>query len=42
MRREYDVMDGGESLWINWASGIKAFLVVIGVLAGSFVAAQDP
>ena len=42
MRREYDVMDGGQSLWINWAAGIKAFLVVIGVLAGSFVAAQDP
>ena len=42
MRREHDVMDDGQSLWINWAAGIKAFLVVIGVLAGSFVAAQDP
>ena len=42
MRREYDVMDGGQSLWTNWAAGIKTFLVVIGVLAGSFVAAQDP
>ena len=42
MRREHDVMDDGQFLWINWAAGIKAFLVVIGVLAGSFVAAQDP